>query len=310
MSGTCIYNPPEYADLLSAMITDKSVVIQALVNNSKIGFYDTCAIMHHCSFSDPSLLSMYFRDRFDLLVLTRTVIMELSTSPSVVNSVTTYLKQLKNDGVLIVVFDEEWILDVLKEDYTHTDAEFNEKLKYGLKSTSFIPTIRCGVKCLDSYMSSLKNRSEITNPNFCTEVFLHFRSRKVSEDGLAENLIMLLTNFWCSCENAKKFAIITNDRAMRINLFKVRENLIKVFDLHQPNLITTSTIMCFMYRKNFCNDTNKLKELGLTSKNSPNEIFNYAVLIEHAGHVRIERDGKISDLIDDIVNPDVIRILD
>ena len=97
---TYLKEPVEYDELIGLISSD---IVEIGIMSKKVGFYDTCSIQFHSTFSNPKLLAEYFNDRFDLLLITRTVIMELSIEPNLVKSILEYIIFLLQEGVKVVL---------------------------------------------------------------------------------------------------------------------------------------------------------------------------------------------------------------
>lgn len=88
----------------------------------------------------------------------------------------------------------------------------------------------------------------------------------------------------------------------------IRQHIKKYYDIDEPRMITTPTILCGMYRLDICHDELLLKELALCTKATATDNFRYIYLFED-GDTPIDHKGSVSDLISKIIDPEIARIL-
>lgn len=96
---------------------------------------------------------------------------------------------------------------------------------------------------------------------------------------------------------------------MYYTLENVRKKSIRFYDTPEPILLTTPALMSYMYRKEFCTEREKLKELGGCIKNNLTSKYKYSVDMEQ-GLGYCEMTGDIHKLLDDIIdNKQVVRVV-
>lgn len=298
--------PKEYIELIE--LVDYDLVDLSLLSK-KIGFYDTCSIQYHSSFTEPKLMADYFKDRFDLLIITQTVMMELSTQTSVVSKIVDYIKTLIEEGMKVVCIAEEDIRECILDEFAWTNEEINTKLLYAIRSVANVPILKKAFDADEEIKKSYlfkPNKSD----NYFKDFFEWIRSKKELKDGLGECLMMIVNHVICSPiqETRAKRVIISDDRQMYYTMSKVRQNILQHYGIQEPKLMTTPSIMSFMYRNKLCLEREKLRELGLCTKHSVEDMFNFT-LIEESANVPIDKRGNIESLLDAIYDREVIRVL-
>lgn len=301
-----IKEPPEYDDLVELI---KYNPLDLDILSKRVGFYDTCSIQYHSTFSNPEILVDYFGSRFDVLLITRTVLMELSTESILVQKIKEYIKFLIQNGVQVSIFEEEDVCKCILDDFEWNEEEINNRLLYAIRSVSNVPMIKKAFESAPDmkqiYLNQVNNSS-----TYYSDFFEWIRGKKESKDGLGECLIMIINHVMCSpiqTINSKRI-IVSDDRKMYSVIVQVRENVKKYYNQTEPGLLTTPAIMSYMYRKKICEDIEVLKKLGLSTKHSETDIFNFAILDESA-NIIIEKSGNISNLIVDICNPEILKIV-
>jgi len=224
-----------------------------------------------------------------------------------VGKIINYLKELYNNGVKIVLFDEEFVFDCIKEDYNFTKQEINTTLCHGICTIKSIPAVKAIFDTEPENHTKYLPNNAPSSINYYRDFFSWIRCHKSSRDGLGESLAMLISYLFCSQPFGDRI-IISDDRRMWGNILNVRKQVKRHYDKNEPRIVTTPTILCGMFRLGICTDRELLLELALCTKATINDNFKYFYLLED-GDSPIEYSGNVEELVNMIINPEIARIL-
>jgi len=157
-----------------------------------------------------------------------------------------FIKRLSDAGINVLIFDEEDSLKCLRRVYSYSGDVFNNFLKYAL---------RIARKWKGSVDEIIVNSGSDMVRKFCgnesyqkTELFSEFfqmaRSKKKSEDNLAEELFMVCISILSNIPdvNEYKYIILSEDRSSIRKLLLMSENLKKHMGAKKCSLLTTPAL--------------------------------------------------------------------
>ncbi len=317
------------ADLIEPyLIMDKDVVVEKLVNSERVYFYDVCSIVGHGKSNNKEIILEYFKAKADVVVITEMVYLELCKGGSINENELNMLLYLLENGIAIYKMKEEWTYDLLVE--LSANYDLSKINNYLVKAASAVNNSGGTISrllhndreseeeekelCKIIRLAYLAKQKNLTNSNmtsaielrqsisFYTHFFEFFRTRKVSEDGMGEELIMVISHLFTHAEYGQRF-IATEDRSMAGKVSIVNESIEKVTvaEFRPLKICTTPTIIYWAIRSGYDNDRNKLKEVLESSKANPEDGFKVA--FSHADTMRLMR-GKFNsdELIDKIID--------
>lgn len=187
--------PNNIEDIRRFCIHEKQDVITKTLTAKALFIYDTCSIMHHANAQNIESISNYIKVHMGTVLITKTVLLELSSSDNhgnILEKNINFLKQLSDYGIDIIIFEEELCYDCIKFSYSYNVDEINEQLKYSIR---FIKRFQGTIA---QYIDSLLQKDRIALLNGesdreeITQFFAKIRKTKKSQDSLAEELIFLM----------------------------------------------------------------------------------------------------------------------
>lgn len=288
------------------IIHEKNEVINVLTAAHRCLFYDTCSILHHSKSMNRQIIIDYLRSKTDTMVITRTVLMELTANSFELHSVQLqYLKELFDSNFKVVLFDEELIFDCLKDALNINTVDANKLLGYAVKEIS--KSKAKTYEIIESMDKPISNKLKGANPGdreLFNTFFRHARALKSEGDSIAEELILI-----CIIVLTKipigKYILISDDMRIRSLVISINEYILIHHGRKEPYQLTTASIIYKMY-----------KESILTSKANMLEIMESAFV----GNVNVffigEYDIKVEyksfnseDLIDRLITEKDFKII-
>ena len=86
MAASYTDNPSNMPDIIQYIILDKSRCVQEIIMAEKCFFYDTCAFRRHANLQHPEPLFEFLKGKNGIVVITRTIIMELASASKSLNA--------------------------------------------------------------------------------------------------------------------------------------------------------------------------------------------------------------------------------
>ncbi len=296
-----------FNDFESYVIYNKDDVIKAFVKTQYHLFYDTCSILHHSNSSNSKKIIGYLKSQTDTIFITRTVLMELAPStssyklhPTQVN----YFKELYESGFKIVIFDEELILDCLKEALVITIEDANKLLGFAVKEISRNKTkIYHILETIDKTTSDKLKRTDPGNKELFSKFFRFARNSKEHEDSLAEELILICFIVLTRIPSGK-YNLMSDDTRC-IPLFMKTDEYVKKHHAFVKLFQSTTTSLLFkMHNESLVSRSEMIEIIKCANKNK--------VPVGYVGEMdlSLKKDTfDCNDLVDKIINDKYFRIL-
>lgn len=187
----CQLEPKNEEEIKKICIMDKDLVVEKVLTANTIYIYDTCSIIHHSKLDNVDYIVELIKRHKGIVLITWTVLMELSNG-KILDKHLMFLQNIKELGVDLVLFQEEFTYDCIRAAYSYSIEEVNQQLKYGICFMKKLQgTIARYIDGLDTdYRGRLlrvdSDKEEIRS------FFKKIRCNKVSKDSLAEELIFIV----------------------------------------------------------------------------------------------------------------------
>lgn len=254
--------PDNFNDINAYLISEIEEIKELFYKYEVKCFYDTCAILHHSNIREKSILLEFLLERYGLLIVTRTVLMELAGEQHLINHIQVkYFKELHEVGLKIILLNEEDSIILLREAIDLTNEKSNQLLGYAIKK---IMTSR---KAISNLMASINNnlKRKLLGSNsgnsLLHELFFNYaRENKVSGDSLAEELIFISIIILTKMPLGK-YIFLSNDLASMKTVQDIREYIKKYHNMDSPKMLTTSKIVEVLFKENICTDKNRLMHI-------------------------------------------------
>ena len=247
MEKTYMETPYNFDEIKKYVILDKKKAVDMILVADIRFIYDTCAIRSHAKISDITPLLSYIKNKNGIVIITKTVLMEMCSNNHMIwDEHIDFIKRLSDAGINVLIFDEEDSLKCLRRVYSYSGDVFNNFLKYAL---------RIARKWKGSVDEIIVNSGSDMVRKFCgnesyqkTELFSEFfqmaRSKKKSEDNLAEELFMVCISILSNIPdvNEYKYIILSEDRSSIRKLLMMSEDLKKHMGVKKCSLLTTPAL--------------------------------------------------------------------
>lgn len=298
--------PSNFRSFESYIIYEKEKVVDAFGKAHKFLFYDTCSILHHSSSANRHIIISYLKSKADLIVITRTVLMELTANSFEVHPVQIqYFRELNTCGFEIVLFDEEVIYDCLKGALNISTEEANKLLGFAIKELRRSKTkIYEVIEKMDKPTSS---KLKGTNPGNreLFNAFFHFaRALKSEGDSIAEELILLCIIVLTRIPTGRYF-LISDDIRIRPQVIGVNEYILRHHGRKEPYQLTTASLVYKMYKDGLLTNRDDMIEIMKSAFTGNANTF-------YVGEYDIEqkyKSFKCEELMDRLLNERDFRII-
>lgn len=294
--------PINFSDIEKYLVVGTKDVINKITSGKDCYFYDTCSILNHSGSQSRSYIISYLKNKNALIVLTRTVLMELSSGlDNSINPIQIdYFKELWNCKIDIVLLDEEIVLGCLNEVIAIRTEDANRLLGYAIKelfkSKGKIYDIKQEDDGPNKIIKKLLNDNQ-GNKELYTDFFKYARSTKESKDNLGEELMFICFIILTRAMLLGKCVFFSNDLKSIGTVLSLRDYIYKNHDKHEPYQLTTATLIYKMYKDNILRNREEMLDIL-------NNSINKKICVFYTGEydISVQR-GSFSkeDLVDRII---------
>jgi len=209
--------PKNFDEIEPLLETNIKYITSMVITSRKLFFYDTCAFRTHSNLSGKGMnrLTDYFKKQGGKVIITRCILMELASSSGTINEeYTGYLKFLFDEGIKVILLDEEYLFDILSECFS-TNVKVNEYLTWVVRMSKspvskVTKTLNSDTKLSEEVLGGKNsNQSDIYR-----RFFAAVRGNKEHSDNLGEELIGICAYILSHLPGVKdgKLCIITDDK--------------------------------------------------------------------------------------------------
>ena len=231
MAPTYTETPDNYSEIKESVVADIDEIKSVFFKAEKVLFYDACSFQRHSNLreNEKNILIQYFENRGIAIFLTRCILMELSGDNHVLNrQFIEYINKLKNSGVSVVIFDEEYTYSILSDCFS-TIERVNEYLMWAVRmAKSPTSTITDTLKMNDKLNSEVVEGKNLKASDLYQRFFSAVRSNKEHEDNLGEELISICAHILSYLPGVPdgKLCVLTDDKgaASKIDSLMRRTN--------------------------------------------------------------------------------------
>lgn len=262
MATSYTENPSNISDIMQYVLADTSRCVQEILLAEKCFFYDTCAFRNHANLEHSEFLLEFIQRKKGIVIITRTVIMELASSSGSLNvEYIDYLKKMYQYGLKILVIYEEDVFDVLSQCFT-SNARINEQLDVAVKVVkSATGTIS------DVYKSDKQLRADIMSDNntdstLFARFFSAVRGNKVSGDNLGEEMIAICIHLLSNIPeyHEYKHIVMTEDKGAIRTINKIWKNIWDYSAKNTVTAVTTVALVQKLYQQNIITTKEQVEE--------------------------------------------------
>ncbi len=300
MTSRYIETPDNYNEISSYLITDINQIKTLFYEYDVKCFYDTCSLQHHSNLSDKSIILNFLLNRCGLIIISRTVLMELSGEEHRVQSrQLNFIKEMYEYGLKILLIDEEDALIITREAVDFSNEDSNYLLGYAIKQVMKSRKAVCNL--VNSFPANLKAKLLGNNPvktSLYKSFFSKARQNKVSGDSLAEELIFICLIVLTKVPLAK-YIFLSDDLASTQTVIGLREYIKLYHEVDCPQMLTTPKITEIMVKENICNERLALMDILNCASNGQVPVLcidEYDLDVVHKSFDKNEFLNKLEDI--------------
>lgn len=271
--GKAYMEPPHnIGDIEKYVVCDKVKAADLILTSDICFIYDACAIIIHAKFSNIIPLLSYIKRKNGIVIITRTVLMEICSGDNMIwDEHIVFIKKLSDAGIKVLIFDEKDSLQCLRKVFNCSGDAFNSFLKHAL---------RIARKWKGSVDEIIGSSGSDTIRKLCgddnrtkTELFSTFfhmaRAKKKPGDNLAEELFMILIAILSNIPDRReyKYIIFGEDRGAIRKLLELSYNLEKHTGAKKCSLLTIPAFCQALIKEKLINQPELQSILDLAYKN-------------------------------------------
>lgn len=135
MATTYTENPSNFCEIQAIVETQIKEIKSIFFSAERVFFYDACSFQRHSNLADKekNILIRYFKDRGIVIFISRCILMELASDQhNLMEAYIEFFKAMNDAGVKVVIFNEEYIYDILSECFS-INEKINEYLMWVTK---------------------------------------------------------------------------------------------------------------------------------------------------------------------------------
>ena len=224
--------PGNFEKIKPLLETDIENIKSMVFTAKTLFFYDTCAFRVHSNLSENGMskLAAYFKKQNGKLIITRCILMELASKSKIINEeYINYLRFLSERGIKVVLFDEEYLFDILSECFS-ANAKINEYLMWAVRTgRSPVSTITQTLNNNIRLSEEVFDGKNLNQSDIYRRFFAAVRDNKEHSDNLGEEFIGICVHILLHLPGVKdgKLCVITDDKgaAGKINKLMEKTNL-------------------------------------------------------------------------------------
>ena len=254
MASTYTETPDNYSEIKESVVADIDEIKSVFFKAEKVLFYDACSFQRHSNLreNEKSILIQYFENRGIAIFLTRCILMELSGDNHVLNrQFIEYINKLKNSGVSVVIFDEEYTYSILSDCFS-TIERVNQYLVWAVRmAKSPTSTITDTLKMNDKLNSEVVEGKNLKASDLYQRFFSAVRSNKEHEDNLGEELISICAHILSYLPGVPdgKLCVLTDDKGAASKIDSVMRRTNQEYRGSRIILFSTPKLIQHMFQE-------------------------------------------------------------
>ena len=254
MATTYAETPDNYSEIEKSVVTDVDKIKSMFFEAEKVFFYDACSFQRHSSLKEKekSTLIQYFKNRGIAIFLTRCILMELSGDNHVLErEFIDYINKLKNSGVSVVIFNEEYTYSILSDCFS-TIERINEYLMWVVRiAKSPTGTITDTLKYNEKLNSEVVEGKNHKASDLYQRFFSAVRSNKEHEDNLGEELISICAHILSNMPGVPdgKLCVLTDDKGAASKIDSVMRRTNQEYRGSRIILFSTPKLIQHMFQE-------------------------------------------------------------
>lgn len=240
--------PSNLNEIMPFIVTDIKVIKNLFYSADRVIFYDACSFQRHSHLAnrERSILIRYYNAHATTVFITRCILMELASDRGMLaEEFIEFIKVMSENEIKVVLFDEEYIYDILSECFS-VNEKINAYLLWAVRMCkSPTSTITETLKENTKLMAEVLEGKNLQQSDVYDRFFTAVRGNKEHDDNLGEELIAICVHILSHLPGVYdgKLCVMTDDKGAAAKIDSVmkktdaRNRGVKIALFSTPKLV-------------------------------------------------------------------------
>lgn len=240
--------PSNLSEIMPFIVTDIKVIKNLFYSADRVIFYDACSFQRHSHLAnrERSILIRYYNAHATTIFITRCILMELASDRGMLaEEFIEFTKVMSENEIKVVLFDEEYIYDILSECFS-VNEKINAYLLWAVRMyKSPTSTITETLKENTKLMAEVLEGKNLQQSDVYDRFFTAVRGNKEHYDNLGEELIAICVHILSHLPGVYdgKLCVMTDDKGAAAKIDSVmkktdaRNRGVKIVLFSTPKLV-------------------------------------------------------------------------
>lgn len=240
--------PSNLSEIMPFIVTDIKVIKNLFYSADRVIFYDACSFQRHSHLAnrERSILIRYYNAHATTIFITRCILMELASDRGMLaEEFIEFIKVMSENEIKVVLFDEEYIYDILSECFS-VNEKINAYLLWAVRMCkSPTSTITETLKENTKLMAEVLEGKNLQQSDVYDRFFTAVRGNKEHDDNLGEELIAICVHILSHLPGVYdgKLCVMTDDKGAAAKIDSVmkktdvRNRGVKIVLFSTPKLV-------------------------------------------------------------------------
>lgn len=240
--------PSNLNEIMPFIVTDIKVIKNLFYSADRVVFYDACSFQRHSHLAnrERSILIRYYNAHATTIFITRCILMELASDRGILaEEFIEFIKVMSENEIKVVLFDEEYIYDILSECFS-VNEKINAYLLWAVRMCkSPTSTITETLKENTKLMAEVLEGKNLQQSDVYNRFFTAVRGNKEHDDNLGEELIAICVHILSHLPGVYdgKLCVMTDDKGTAAKIDSVmkktdvRNRGVKIVLFSTPKLV-------------------------------------------------------------------------
>ena len=240
--------PSNLSEIMPFIVTDIKVIKNLFYSADRVIFYDACSFQRHSHLAnrERSILIRYYNAHATTVFITRCILMELASDRGMLaEKFIEFIKVMSENEIKVVLFDEEYIYDILSECFS-VNEKINAYLLWAVRmckspTSTITETLKENVKL----MAEVLEGKNLQQSDLYNRFFTAVRGNKEHDDNLGEELIAICVHILSHLPGVYdgKLCVMTDDKGAAAKIDSVmkktdvRNRGVKIVLFSTPKLV-------------------------------------------------------------------------
>lgn len=240
--------PSNLSEIMPFIVTDIKVIKNIFYSADRVIFYDACSFQRHSHLAnrERSILIRYYNAHATTVFITRCILMELASDRGMLaEEFIEFIKVMSENEIKVVLFDEEYIYDILSECFS-VNEKINAYLLWAVRmckspTSTITETLKENIKLMAEVLEGKNLQQSDVYDRFFTAV----RGNKEHDDNLGEELIAICVHILSHLPGVYdgKLCVMTDDKGAAAKIDSVmkktdaRNRGVKIALFSTPKLV-------------------------------------------------------------------------